>query len=242
MPAPRNDAERVAAFAADRLALAGSQLCEDYYYQSLTLCVINAVFSINARYKAVQNAVQRYCGAFGLQRIRPDRTRLPPTGQQDSVVELCRRCDDLGAERLAAGVFCNRQRTSARGGILKAEAVCRFARVLAKHRINFLQDVPPAMESAAVEREVREIPGQRSGLSLTYLWMLAGSDDHVKADRMILRFLGRALGRKVETPEAQGLLTEATTLLIPAHPHLTPRLLDYEIWKAESGTADDPAR
>lgn len=239
MPAPDRDAEQVAAFAAQRLPLAGSRLCEDYYYQSLTLCVINAVFSINARYTAVQNVVQRYSEAYGLRRVRPDWTRLPATDEQESVAELCKKCAELEAERLADTVFRNRQRTSARGGILKADAVCRFAAALATHGINYLQDVPRAMASEALERDIRAIPGQRSGLSLTYLWMLAGSDDLIKPDRMILRFLGRALGRAVEPAEAQGLLAGATALLKSAHPHLTPRLLDYEVWKVESGTEGD---
>jgi hypothetical protein len=32
----------------------------EYGYANLSLCVIDAVFSINTRYKAVQNVIQRY--------------------------------------------------------------------------------------------------------------------------------------------------------------------------------------
>jgi hypothetical protein len=46
----------------------------------------------------------------------------------------------------------------------------------------------------AVRAEVQRIPGQRSGISFAYFLMLARSDDMVKPDRMIRRFVGRAMG------------------------------------------------
>ena len=44
---------------------------------------------------------------------------------------------------------------------------------------------------------MRAIPGQRSGISLTYFFMLAGSDDLVKPDRMLGRFLRGCLSHEV---------------------------------------------
>lgn len=61
--------------------------------------------------------------------------------------------------------------------------------------------------------------------------MLAGSDEFIKPDRMMLRFLQAALGRPVLTGEAQVLVTGATERLRVTYPHLTPRLLDHEAWK-----------
>ncbi|MEJ1959689.1 MAG: hypothetical protein WDM70_09960 [Nitrosomonadales bacterium] len=89
---------------------------------------------------------------------------------------------------MAVDVYRNRQRTSARNGILKADAVNRFAAVLRKYNIEYLQDISEALGNTALERDIRSIPGQTSGISLKYFFMLAGSDDLIKPDRMILAF------------------------------------------------------
>jgi len=87
--------EVVADHAERLLDLGSAKLCEDYYYQSPTLCVINAVFSINARYKAVQNVVARYCRHFNLKRVRDDWHGVPPVEEQESISALCRKYDEL---------------------------------------------------------------------------------------------------------------------------------------------------
>jgi hypothetical protein len=43
---------------------------------------------------------------------------------------------------------------------------------------------------------------------VTYLWMVAGADDHVKPDRMVLRWLAAKLGRPVDVVSARRLLAE----------------------------------
>jgi hypothetical protein len=226
-------AEIVATFADRTLALAKAVLHEEYYYQSLSLCVIDAIYSINAKYAAVENVVARYCNRFGLTRLRADRGRLPATAEQEAILVLYRRLSGLGAERFAAEVFANRQRTSAHSGILKAEAVHRFAQLLVEHKVNYFQDIPSVADSAIFEEAVRAIPGQRSGISLQYFWMLAGSDDLVKPDRQIVRFVQRALDRPVTPPFAGACLAQAAYLLRTKYPHLSPRLLDYEAWRFE---------
>ncbi len=231
------NAQAVADLAERVLDLGSAKLCEDYYYQSLPLCIINAVFSINARYKAVQNVVGRYCRHFDLKRVRDDWHGVPPVDDQETVTALCRKYDEIGVARFADDIYQNHQRTSARSGILKAEAVQRFASVLRDHSVEYLQDVPRAMEDARLEAGVRSIPGQRSGISLRYLWMLAGSDDLIKPDRMIMRFLRRSLGREPSAAEAQQLLSTAVELLKPKFTQLTPRLLDYKVWEYETARA-----
>lgn len=59
---------------------------------------------------------------------------------------------------------------------------------------------------AAIEEQMRSVPGHGGGARLSYRWMLAGDDRHVKPDRMILRWLGRHLGRTVTVGEAHELL------------------------------------
>ena len=61
--------------------------------------------------------------------------------------------------------------------------------------------------------------------------MLAGSEDFVKPDRMVLRFLEAALARRVGVSEAVELLRGTSRELLTEFPNMSPRLLDYEVWK-----------
>jgi len=61
--------------------------------------------------------------------------------------------------------------------------------------------------------------------------MLAGSDEFIEPDRMVLRFLQSLLCRSVSVGEAQPIVTDAVTYLKDSYPHVAPRLLYYEIWK-----------
>jgi hypothetical protein len=226
-----NEPDLVAAHADRLLPLAGAALTDDYYYQSLPLCAIDAVYSIGVRYEGVRAVVLRYCERTEQRRVRPDRHTLPPREEQESISAFCERFDRTGLEAMTADIFANRQRTSSRGGILKAEAVHRFARAMRAHGAEHLQDVPTVADNVALERDVRSIPGQGSGISFQYFWMLAGSDEFIKPDRMVLRFLQSALGRAVTVGEAQGLLSSAAERLRTKYPHIKPRLLDYVIWQ-----------
>lgn len=225
------DVEIIAAHAEEVLKIASGRLSDEYYYQSLPLCIIDAVYSIGVRYEGVKNAVARYCAHFDLRRIRETRSALPPVHEQESVTAFCVMAERIGPASMANDVFRNRQRTSAKNGILKAEAVYRFAVVLREHGIEHLQDIPNVIGSTGLAADISSVHGQASGISLGYFFMLAGSDDLIKPDRMILAFLKSALDRSVRMSEAQELLKAAAELLSKAkYPHLTPRLLDHLIW------------
>src|SRR4051812_9243975 len=96
------------------LPLGSARLGEEYFYQSVPFCIIDAVYSIGVRYPSVQRVVSRYCERFGLQRIHSDRHVLPAPEHQESVSVFCRKAETLGAERMAVEIFRNRQRTSTR--------------------------------------------------------------------------------------------------------------------------------
>ena len=52
----------------------------------------------------------------------------------------------------------------------------------------------------------------------------------IKPDRQIIAFLKSVLKQKVGLNEAQVILEKCCTLLRTKYQHLTPRLLDYQIW------------
>ncbi len=237
-----DEAEALAACCTACLHFEAARLADEYFYQSLPLCVIDAVYSIGVRYEGVQNTVKRYCDHFGLQKFRQPRDRMPATNEQQALSALIEKMNDAGIEKFTQEVFGNHQRTSTRSGILKSEAVFRFSTVLQKHGLNFLQDVPARALDGNLELQLRQIPGQRSGISISYFFMLTGTEDFIKPDRWIISFLHSCLGRQVTPLEAQFLLSKVSEILRPKHRHLTPRLLDYLIWNHERASRSKPNR
>ena len=86
-------------------------------------------------------------------------------------------------------------------------------------------------DDAQFEADFKQIPGQGSGISLNYFYMLTGHENKIKHDRMVVRFLETCLGRSIDPAEGPRLLIQSCELLKAHYPELTPRSLDHEIWK-----------
>ena len=224
------DSQKLARACREQFDLSALSLSDAYYYSSLPLCVIDAVFSIGVKYTSAQNAVLSYCKACGLTPY--DRSRTPDGSRRIS--QLIADLEGRSAQQAADTVFQNHQRTSARSGILKAEAVLHFAKVLQRHGIETVADLYAAQDLAAAAAEVQQIPGQKSGLSWQYFCMLAGDDSLAKPDRHILRFMEKQLGYRPTPQQAQHLMEETAAILHRDHPNITVRLLDYAIWEASA--------
>jgi hypothetical protein len=144
----------------------------------------------------------------------------------------CRVLDQREVPHGGARVIGNRQRTNTRGGVLKAEAALSYAMVLVKHGVQTIGDAAALLgEDARLDRaevDLATIRGHGSGARLHYLWMLAGDDQHVKPDRMVLRWIARHL-RPVQVGEARELVVATAARL-----GWTPWELDHAIWRAES--------
>lgn len=225
---------QLAEYCLKHLPLKDAKLSESYYYASLPQCIIDAVYSIGVTYTSTMNVVGRYCTNIDVVRYRAIGSDYPAIADQRGVADLL---NDLNLydsyDDVAVELFGNKQRTSAVNGVLKAEAVQRFATVLNAHGVNYFQDVSRAMNNNALQNDIIKIPGQRSGVSWSYFLMLSGSDNHIKPDRMILRFVDRATGKRITVPEAQPLFEKTIKVINVQFPDLTLRELDYEIWKYE---------
>jgi len=107
----------------------------------------------------------------------------------------------------------------------------QFARTLKSFKVEFLQDLAPLATNTELDAQLRAVPGQSSGIAIQYFWMLTGSQDLIKPDRMVLRFIGDALSRPfTSTVGATELLIKTTQTLRSEFPSLNARLLDYAIW------------
>jgi hypothetical protein len=147
-----------------------------YEYASAPLCVIDAVFSIGVRYESTERTVTGFCKRRGWQRDGRGNTT------EHKISDFLRILQpyENRREQMADSVFQNRQRTSTRSGILKAEATYRFAKTLRQFGIETFADVLKSGLRNDLRQAIKSIPGQRSGLSYAYFLILAGNQDGVK--------------------------------------------------------------
>lgn len=213
---------------------------KEYSYNSLVFCLIDAVFSIGVKYTSVEKAVEHYANYYKLERFEPshrDRHRI-----EDFITnyERFKKEKDNPADSMAERVFNNRQKTSSRSGILKSEACYQVAIILRNNGINTLDDFqnlePNDLEK--LDKEIKKVKGQSSGIMFSYFCMLAGSDDMCKPDRWIKRFLkNNNLESLEEDNEAiQELFKHACDKLKHDYPEITVKYLDYQIWNYQKNT------
>lgn len=201
---------------------------------SLSYCVIDAVWSIAARYdQVVVPLVRRVAERNGDARPLVDASQpLPPDPLP--LPALLERYPSAAALQGDT----NGQLTSSRSGIAKADAVRRYADVLVDHQVTDLVTAAAMMTDGEhwdeVNRSLATIPGEgQHGVRRGYLWMLCGSDGMVKPDRMTLRWLVRH-GCEADAPQARMVLERAARELTTrlGRP-VTPWMVDHAIWKAE---------
>jgi len=160
-------------------------------WTSLSFCIVDAVWSIGANYDNVVVLLVRkkFAANFGV--TEPTVPASQPVPQDPLPLS---GLNDLTADSLTN--LMNRQRTSTRSGILKAEAVLQHVAVFRDHNVETMQKAlalllePERFDK--IDEALRRIPGEGSyGIRRNYLWMTIGQDDLIKPDRMVLRWLER---------------------------------------------------
>jgi hypothetical protein len=192
----------------------------DGYHQSVGLSILDSIWSMGVNYhKHVVPVVCRY---------RAFRIGEGADPEKDSADDLVSVFDGVGGvEGFINRIAENRQRTSTVSGILKADAVLLAAQGIQKLGLATPADVVRSQD--AVEAFWLTIKGQGSGISFGYFMMLLGQDG-IKPDRMIIRFLEKALASKVSTDEAREMLAEVALKL-----SLSQIQLDHAIWNYQRG-------
>jgi hypothetical protein len=195
-------------------------------YRSVGLAVIDSVWSIGVRYQSVENVTARY---------RAERLAAGGDPETDRPEDVRRFIESCGGPHGFAERVGNRQRTSTRNGILKAEAVLHEAAILEDEGVGVPADLSRAGQERLDHLQSRwcTVTGQGSGVSWRAFAMLVGLPE-VKPDRMIRRFVATALGRPAETTVK---VDEARDLVIATAARLgvSPRALDAAIWAHQSG-------
>lgn len=208
-------------------------LQDEYHYGHLPLCVIDSIFSIGVKYEGVQNVINRFCEHYKID-------KLSKTGELTTSYFL-NLMEPHTAQVLADNIYKNRQRTSTVNGILKSEAVISFLKVLQNFKVEKLSDIDKIITNNQFEIEIKKIAGQKSGISLKYFFMLAGSDDLIKPDRMILRFLENISDEDLNFNDCQLILTTVTEELNNNGFDITAKKLDNIIWNYQRNIQLEPA-
>jgi len=223
----QQDVDKLYDFCINNLDLENAKLSKEYYYNSITSCVIDAVFSIGINYSQTRKVVERYNEYYNLKLFRELNSDYSSINEQDPLSKLIERTEEKGFDNMASEVYRNRCRSSTHpSSILKSEAVYLFAKTLNKFGINYYQDLTKFIGNEELEKEIRKIPGQGSGISLDYFYMLAGDDTFIKVDRMLIRFIKDAIGYAPDKYEYRKMIIEVCKKL----GNITPRALDYQIW------------
>lgn len=233
------DSKKILNFILEKLgeSFFNEDLGNEYYYSCLPYCVIDAVYSIGVKYECVRNVIKNVSNIIDIEIFDLKATKRSDESQQFSISSFLKRAESYicnnNYEVLATYFFYNRQRTSTRNGILKAEAVIQFMKVLQCFKIEYFQDIDRIFKDNNFETAIKEIKGQSSGISFKYFLMLSGNESLIKPDRMIYKFLNEVLGNKPEmnADYAQDvLLKTAKSLSISFGKDITPRYLDNRIW------------
>ena len=205
--------------------LESPELPDEFFPAHPSVALVNAVFPARDGHDAsAGRAAERYCRRLGIAHSRTDPWELPPVEEQDTLSDLVRRGDELGADRMAVELFCT-DRPCLETKLARTEDVLCAARALLELGIRVLQDVP-ARDAGEIEYRLRRSAGLDECTIRRFL-MYAGDDDFVQGDVHVRAFVADATGRgSVSAAEAQELVRWSAYELI-----LSPRYLDHELWK-----------
>lgn len=211
------------------------------HFSNISLCAVNAIFSIGVRYEGVLNVLNNFSQFLEIDRDYANVGEFPAAENQLSTDEIHRRLANMTIDQLADEVFKNRTRTSTRNGILKAQASFNALTILNNYELNYYHDIHNLYlqvnneQKNAFERDFLAIHGQRSGVSLKYFLMLTGDRNMVKPDRMLKRFISNAVDLNINhiTDDIVIQLISYTVDTINdenGNMDMYPRRLDSIIW------------
>ena len=189
-------------------------------YSSLSVCIIDCVYSLRARYKKTTlPVVERYAAKY----MNGDRL-----GSGDKVTDLIKHIEDEGGpEAFAKNILKNNQKS---GHILKAEVCLQLAKYFSYLKIETIDDFRNYEHSDFLEVVIRSVKG--IGYAGTnYLFMLAGDPNRCKPDTHIHHFVHEACGEDLSDEDCQKLFSEAVKDLKKDYPNLTVAKLDGIIWR-----------
>ena len=207
--------------------------CEEHFnlnesqapgYRSLSICLIDCVYSLRAQYYAVTlPIVDRYAAAY----MQGDRYRAG-----DTVSMLLQHIQEIGgAEAFAGQILKNHQKLGGTAHISKESVCLQLAQYLNLLNIDTPEDFRNFKSPELLEIVIRAVKGLGDA-GTNYLFMLTGDPNRCKPDVHIYQCIKDACGSDISSEDCQTLFTDAVSILKSTYPHLTVRGLDGIIWRA----------
>ena len=190
-------------------------------YRSLSVCLIESVYSLRAKYySVVLPIVERYADKY----LHGDKYAAG-----DSLEDFMQHVTQAGGcECFADSILVNHQKLSGRSKTeICYEIADKLTRLLG---INTLKDFQSYDKPELVDIVLRSVKGFGDA-GINYLYMLAGDSNRCKPDVHIHHFIRDAIDEEVSNEECQLLLKSAVEELLTEFPQLTVRVFDYLIWK-----------
>ena len=200
-------------------------------YRSLSVCLIESVYSLRAKYySVVLPIVERYADKY----LHGDKYAAG-----DSLEDFMQHVTQAGGcECFTDSILVNHQKLSGRN---KTEICCEIADKLTRLLgINTLKDFQSYDKPELLDIVLRSVKGLGDA-GINYLYMLAGDSNRCKPDIHIHHFIRDAIDEDVSNEECQFLLKNAVEELLTEFPQLTVRVFDYLIWK-EYQTGSEKAK
>jgi len=149
-------------------------------WTSLSACVLDAVWSVGTDHdRVVVPLVRRVLEPAAAGPLLADAAS---SADSHPLPRLLTRFPDEQALEAAAQ---NKQRTSTRGGVTKADAALRYARTLVGHGVLGVEDLPRLLADPAswsrLDRALSRVPGEgQNGARRSYFWALCGVDERTR--------------------------------------------------------------
>ena len=195
----------------------------DYGYRSLSVCILDCVYSLRAKYYAVTiPIVKRYANTYMGGDTHADG---------DTVSMLLKRMDENGHSAFADRILRNQQKIGGKKQIPKEEVCYQLARYLRDLGIETIEDFQNFRSQEILEIVIRAVDGMGDA-GTNYLFMLAGDPSRCKPDVHIHHCIRDGCGCDVSNEECQALFTDTVALLREQYPNLTVRGLDGIVWRA----------
>lgn len=189
-------------------------------YRSLSICILDCVYSLRAQYYRVTvPIVNRYADRF----MEGDRH-----AEGYTLLDFINHIKETGgSHKFAHEILKNNQQLNGR---LKSEICYELARKSRLLDIETIEDFQNYKSVEVLEIIIKSVKGIGPA-GLNYLFMLAGDSDRCKPDVHIHQCIVDACGNDVTDEDCQKLLTEAVKVLRVEYIDITVRALDSLIWK-----------
>jgi hypothetical protein len=178
----------------------------DYSYQSLSVCILDCVYSLRTKYTAVTiPIIERYAAAY-----------MDGNAQSsgDTVSMLLHRMEEKGPAAFAENILQNHQKLGGKHQIPKEDVCYQLARYLRDLHIETIENFQNFESQEILEIVIHAVHGLGDA-GVNYLFMLAGDPNRCKPDVHIHHCILDACDLTVSNEACQILFADAVELLRP---------------------------